>query len=311
MENRVQVANTRLEIFPVVLGTVAMGERVSRPQAFEIIDAYRDFGGNAIDTARVYAGGKSEEILGEYFQSRGTRSDFVLISKGGHPRFESMHTGRMSRADMQSDLEESLHALKTDYIDIYFYHRDNLEQPVSESIEIMEGFVKEGKIRYYACSNWTPDRMSQAEKYCRETGKTGFVANQALYNCGSDHMLSLPDDTMCRMDGEMKRLHRESEMLSMPYSGVCNGFFHRLLSQGEEAVKNSPYYTGENLRIAGKIEALALNYGVSISKVLLGFFFSRDFKNCPIFGPSKLPQIQDLADITQIKFRKEDFDFLD
>ncbi len=310
MEELVKIADTRLKIFPVVLGTVAMGERIDLSSSFEIIDAYRDLGGNVIDTARVYAGGNSEEILGKYFKSRGTRNDFVLISKGGHPRLDNMHTGRMSETDMRSDLEESLQALGTDCLDLYFYHRDDSSQAVSESIEIMEGFVKEGKIRYYACSNWSAERIRQARKYCLENGKAGFAANQVLYNCGSDNMKPLPDDTMRRMDEEMKRLHREANILSMPYSGVCNGFFHRLLTIGEDSVKNSPYYTGANLCIAEKIRALALNYGVSVSKVLLGFFFYRDFKNCPIYGPSKLSQVQDLRDITSLPFTKEDFCFL-
>ena len=310
MEDRVKITNTELEIFPVVLGTVGMGDRIDQRDAFEIIDNYGYFGGNAIDTARVYAGGRSEEILGNYFKARGTRSNYIIISKGGHPRLESMHTGRMAEGDMRSDLEESLRALKTDYIDLYFYHRDDLHQPVSESIEIMERFVKEGKIRYYACSNWSPARIRQAEKYCLENGKNGFKANQALYNCGSDNMYPLADDTMYTMDTDMKKLHRETDILSMPYSGVCNGFFHRLFYYGEASVKDSPYYTEANLQAAKEIYNLAGNYKVSISKVLLGFFFYRDFKNCPIYGPSKSSQIQDLKDITRLPFKKDDFSFL-
>ena len=65
------------------------------------------------------------------------------------------HISRMHREDMVKDLDESLGKLRTDYIDLYFYHRDDTAIPVEETIEVMEDFVKQGKIRYYGCSNWS------------------------------------------------------------------------------------------------------------------------------------------------------------
>ena len=76
-----------------------------------------------------------------------------------------MHKSRVSESCLKYDLEESLRVLGTDYIDIYFYHRDNEDVPVSELIDIMEDFRKQGKIRYYACSNWTTARMKEADAY--------------------------------------------------------------------------------------------------------------------------------------------------
>ena len=92
-----------------------------------------------------------------------------------------MHKSRVSESCLKYDLEESLRVLGTDYIDIYFYHRDNEDVPVSELIDIMEDFRKQGKIRYYACSNWTTARMKEADAYAASKGCRGFVANEALY----------------------------------------------------------------------------------------------------------------------------------
>ena len=83
---------------------------------------------------------------------------------------DTMNISRMSKEDMEYDLNLSLKALRIDYIDIYFYHRDDLSQPVSDLIEVMEYFVKQGKIRYYGCSNWTTERMIEADNYCKEKG---------------------------------------------------------------------------------------------------------------------------------------------
>ena len=92
---------------------------------------------------------------------------------------------------MRQDLELSLAALGTDYIDVYFYHRDNEAIPAGELIEIMEEFRKEGKIRYYACSNWSTARMKEADAYAASKGYRGFVANEALFNIASASMRPL------------------------------------------------------------------------------------------------------------------------
>lgn len=86
----------------------------------------------------------------------------------------------MTPEDMRHDLELSLKALRTDTIDIYFYHRDNLRQNVEDEIETMETFRREGKIRYYGCSNWTTERIKEADAYCKKMNYRGFVADQAL-----------------------------------------------------------------------------------------------------------------------------------
>ena len=76
------------------------------------------------------------------------------------PKEPDMFASRCSREEMVSDINASLKQLRTDYIDLYFYHRDDKRMTVEEEIETMESFVKEGKIRYYGCSNWTVDRKS-------------------------------------------------------------------------------------------------------------------------------------------------------
>ena len=229
--------------------------------AFRIFDAFLDMGGTVYDTARVYSDwipseiGRSERVLGQWLRQSGKRHDIVLLSKGGHPDMTpsvpDMHASRISAENMRKDLELSLTALGTDYIDIYFYHRDNEAIPAGELIEIMEEFRKEGKIRYYACSNWSTARMKEADAYAASKGYRGFVANEALFNIGSASMRPLADDTLAVMNQEMQQYHVENpQNLAMPYMSVCSGFFHKLYAGGADAVRNSEYYTSENLKAA-------------------------------------------------------------
>lgn len=134
---------------------------------------YLEQGGNVSDTAHVYSdwvpGEKaySERVIGDWLARSSKRCQIVLITKGGHPDMTrstpDLHKSRMTHKDMKEDLDGSLKQLRADYIDLYFYHRDNGNQSVEEEIEVMEEFVKAGKIRYYGCSNWDADQMKAAD----------------------------------------------------------------------------------------------------------------------------------------------------
>lgn len=296
-------------VSPIVFGTVNAGSAWDGADADRMLNTWLDHGGNLVDTARVYTDGESERVLGDFFRRSGRRQDVVLISKGGHPLFETMHTSRMSQQDMEHDLHASLKAMQTDYIDIYFYHRDDLSRPVGELLDRMEGFRQEGKIRYYACSNWTTARMKEADDYAAAHDLDGFVGNQALYNIGSRHMLPFKDDTMVTVDNTMLDYHRESGNVLMPYFGVCSGFFHVLEAKGINAVQSSPYCTDGNLTIARKVDELCKKYNASITQVLLGFFLTHDFPIVPLAGSDNLEQLMDMMKTPDIAFDPKDFVF--
>ena len=207
---------------------------------------------------------------------------------------------------MRKDLALSLTALGTDYIDIYFYHRDNEAIPAGELIEIMEEFRKEGKIRYYACSNWSTARMKEADAYAASKGYRGFVANEALFNIGSASMRPLADDTLAVMDQEMQQYHVENpQNLAMPYMSVCSGFFHKLYAGGADAVRNSEYYTPENLKAAEGLHGLMEEYQISLTQAVLGYLTCRDFTCLPLYGPRNAEDLREAMETFSIPFLKE------
>ena len=176
---QIKIAHTDLILSPVGLGTVKAGISWDHEDAFRLFDFYLSKGGNIIDTAHVYSDwepgeiARSERVVGDWIRSRRHRNDFILITKGGHPHLDTMQVSRLSKEEMTDDLDDSLKKLGTDYIDIYLYHRDDPTRSVEELIETMEEFRCSGKIRYYGCSNWTTQRMLEADAYCREKGGTG------------------------------------------------------------------------------------------------------------------------------------------
>jgi len=311
---RIQIPDTDLSICPIGLGTVNAGIGWEGRAADDIFNAYVDGGGNLIDTARVYAHGRSEEVVGEWLERSGRRDEVVIVTKGGHPKFDSpdddLHISRMTDADMRGDIEISLRSLKTDVIDIYFYHRDNRNQTIEEEIETMERFRKEGKIRYYACSNWDTDRIVEADRYCKEHGYRGFVADQILYNAGMKYMNPLPDDTLVYLKGDLWDYHMANPgNLVMPYMGVASGFFYIYAAKGAEGVSKSPYFTPGNIEVAEKCLLLAKDHSCSLTNVLLGFFMNQPLQCAPLYGADSPEMIRDALSTFDVSFRAEDFAF--
>ena len=321
MSKRIQIPNTDLSIYPIGLGTVDAGLKWDGNEADKIFETYLSYGGNIIDCAHVYSDwvpgetARAERVLGDWLQRSGKRNDIVLITKGGHPDMTGnhvdLHASRMSHRDMVKDLDESLSKLRTDHIDLYFYHRDDCRQSIEEEIETMEGFVNQGKIRYYGCSNWSADRMKAADEYCSKNGYRGFVADQSLFNIGMKYFKGLPDDTLAYTRGEAFQYHIENENnLEMPYMGNCSGFFHLFCGQGAEAVENSPYYTPGNVAVASRMKILCEKYHCSITQCVLGFFFHQPFPCVPLYGPAVPEHIADACGTLDVPFTDDDYEWL-
>lgn len=319
MEKRIKIPNTELSVFPIGLGTVDAGLLWDGADADRIFDTYLDCGGNLIDCAHVYSDwvegekARAERVLGDWLQRSGKRDRVVVMTKGGHPDMTGpcpdTHKSRMTHEDMIKDLDESLKQLRVDCIDIYFYHRDNRQQTVEEEIETMEEFVKQGKIRYYGCSNWDVDRMKAADAYCREKGYRGFVADQSLLNLGMKYMTPLADDTLRYTKGEAFQYHIDTpDNLEMPYMGNCSGFFHIFDAKGKEAVKGNPYCTPGNLRVAAGVQRLKEKYECTITQVVLGFFSHQPFACVPLYGPACADHVKDACHTLDVPFTDKDYE---
>lgn len=311
-----KISRTDLTLSPIGFGTAAAGLDWDGEDADRLLEAYVAGGGNLIDTGHVYSDwikgetSRSERVLGDWIRRRGRHDDIVLMTKGGHPRIGHMHESRMSRQDMTEDLNGSLEKLGVDCIDIYLYHRDDRGQTVEELIETMQDFVRQGKVRYYGCSNWTTERLQQAQAYCDRKGYRGFVVNQALYNIGVAHARPQADDTLVVCDAPMLEWHRHSDTLLMPFSGMCNGFFHLLREKGAAALAQGEYCTEENQRLAQHIYALCERRGCSVTEVLLGFFAVQPVPMLPLASAANLEQLSQLTKAMHTDFRAEDYAFL-
>jgi aryl-alcohol dehydrogenase-like predicted oxidoreductase len=138
---RVRIQKTDLHASIIVLGTDYFGSTVSREDSMRLMDHYLEAGGNVLDTAESYAcfvaGGdhQSELTIGAWLRDRGVRDRVIISTKGAHPKMATMHIPRMSKAEIQSDLDSSLQRLGVERIDLYWLHRDAPGYPVEEILQ--------------------------------------------------------------------------------------------------------------------------------------------------------------------------------
>ena len=298
------INRTDLTASVISLGTSDLGASVPERESEELLNLYTDRGGNFVDTAEVYANwlpiepSSSERFLGKWMKSRGNRNDLIVATKGGHPRLDSMTVRRINPADITVDVEGSLRRLGVDHIDLYYLHRDDPGVPVETIVETLEKFVREGKIRYYGCSNWTIARVEQANEYARGKGYTGFVAVQNLWNMAKVNPGAIQDPTQVVSDREFVEWHRRTGIAAIPYSSQANGFFsgrHRRDTAAEFAGSGvvRTYYGETNFARLERVERLARELGAASTQVALAYLLAHPFPVFPIVGCKKKEHLLD------------------
>ncbi|MHB1454863.1 MAG: aldo/keto reductase [Saccharofermentanales bacterium] len=286
----------------------------------ELLDLFFLQGGRIIDTANIYgkwlAGGtnESEIVIGEWLSQRtGTgrsihRADIVISTKGAHPDLDTMHVPRMGSADLEADLEESLRALQTDYIDIYWLHRDAPEMPVEQILRPLTDLRRQGTIRMFGLSNWTAGRTLEAVNYLGEEAKNLLFGTQNRWSHASMNPSGTEDETLVSMTGEEYRWHCESGYAAMPYSGMAKGYFTKLAKYGKENLhrKLLDYYDNPlNDRRMIALNRLSEETGHPVSQLAVAFLLSQPFPVFPIIGFSDREQLIDVFEATRISLNED------
>jgi len=149
-------------------------------QARRLVDMCLEAGVNFFDTADVYSNGASEEVLGEAI--RGRRSEVLIATKGSFSMGPKPNDKGSSRFHLTRALEASLKRLGTDYVDVYFMHGFDALTPVEETLQTLDGFVREGKVRYIGCSNFSGWHVMKSLAASERLGLSRYVSYQGYYS---------------------------------------------------------------------------------------------------------------------------------
>jgi len=304
----------------ICLGALPFGVSVSQDTSFALMDAFFEAGGAFIDTALVYGewlpGGKglSERTVGAWITARHHRDQVVLSTKGCHPRLATMEIPRLSEAELCSDLDESLRNLQTDYIDLYWLHRDDPNRPVAEVLESLQRLAQAGKIRAFGCSNWRVERIQEAQAYAAAHRMPAFVGNQLMWSLAAPNLEALSDPTMVAMDERTFAYHRASGLPAMAYTSQAHGFFakleHKTLDALPESLR-SVYGSGSNLAKLARVKTLANELGIPLSTVSLAYIISHPFPAYAITACSTLEQLATNVLAGEIVLSEAELTYLD
>lgn len=271
-----------------------------------LLDAFWEKGGNIFDTAFIYAGGYTEKLFGEWQKSRGVREEAVLIGKGAHSPLVYPDV-------IAKQLTQSLDRLQTDYVDVYFMHRDNLDVPVGEFVDAMDAEVKAGRIRGpYGGSNWTMERMDEAMAYAKANGKT---PPQALSNNFALAEMLDPIWAGCVTSStpDFKQWLVDRQVTNFSWSSQARGFFTDLAGRdktdNEELVR--VWYNEQNFGRRDRAIELAGQLGKSPIHVALAYVLTQKFPSVPLIGPRRLVELEDSLKAFEIQLTPEQVQWLE
>jgi len=279
-----------LKVSPLCLGTMMFGDRTDAAESGRIVASAREAGINFIDTADVYAKGESERIAGKLIAS--DRDRWVLATKVANPMGDDPNRRGTGRKWILRAIDESLERLGTDYVDIYYLHKDVAATPLEESVAAMADVIAQGKARYFGVSNYRGWRIAEVMRVCDELGVERPVVSQPYYNA----MNRQPENDVlpaCAHYG----------VGVVPYSplarGVLTGKYVKgqAPAEGSRAARNDKRimeteFREESLEIAQKLKAHAEKKGMSASDFAIGWVLANPIVSSVIGGPRTLEQWQ-------------------
>ncbi len=271
------------------------------------LDAFYEAGGNVFDTAFVYGGGKTESIFGDWHTSRNVnREEIVLIGKGAHSPLVYPDV-------IAKQLDQSLNRLKTDYVDIYFMHRDNTDVPVGEFVDAMDAEVKRGRIRgIFGGSNWTRERMDEAAAYAAKNGKRAPAALSNNYSL-AEMLDPIWAGCVTSSTDEWKTWLNERQVPNFAWSSQGRGFFTdragRDKHDDEEIVRC--WYSDRNFVRRDRAIELAGKLGRSPIHIALAYVIAQPFAVIPLIGPRTIAELEDSLSALDIKLTPEQVTWLE
>lgn len=292
-----------MRVSSLVFGADSMGSGTDEKTAFALFDRATELGCNTIDTARIYGaydGGKigdSEKTIGKWLKSRGGRDKIVISTKCAHPPMGHMDISRLSKEEIEGDVDASLKALGTECIDILWLHRDDLRLSTEPIIDTLNGLVKKGKVRAFAASNWRARRIAEANEYARKTGQLGFAASQIKWSAAITSPQFSDDPTLVEMNKTEYEFYKNAKMPVFAFASQAKGFFQKYHAGGEGALSakaRERYLCDENTARYKHLLEICGKYGISLSAAVVASLTSnRDFDTSAIVGCKTLAQLND------------------
>ena len=296
-----------LKVSQICLGTNNFGGQISEETSIKIVNKALDCGINVIDTADVYTGGKSEEVVGKAVKGR--RDEVVIATKVGFGRLEGPNRSGLSRKHVLSQIEHSLKSLQTEFIDIYYMHRFDPETPLEETLRTFNYLIGLGKVRYIGCSNFTAWQIAKAQEMCETHDLEKLVAVQPPYNL-----------LQREIEEDIIPYCQQEHLGILTYTPLMGGFLTGKYSKNTPPPEGSRFkYNSRlwerasnesNFSILEQIEKVANDVGIPISKLAISWILKNPAIITPIVGASTVEQVEENCQIVETSLPDEAYQTL-
>jgi len=297
--------------------TVAATRHDTKGRAFKSLDLAWAAGFRTFDTAHSY--GDGEEILGEWLASRGHRGEAVILDKGLNPG-QKGSTDVFSGATIRRQAEASLRKLRTDHVELYILHRDDPTRPVDDIVIELNKLKAEGKILRFGGSNWTLERVLQANAFAEANRLEGFTAVSPAYSL-AEYMFD-PWGGSFSISGDAQAPYRawleETGTPVFNYSALGRGYLSgKFRTDGgkpiEDCIDKAPimeYDAPVNRARLKRAETLAGDLGYTVPQICLAWLMHEPMALFPIVSPSSEKHVNDIAAAADITLTDEQADWL-
>jgi aryl-alcohol dehydrogenase-like predicted oxidoreductase len=305
-----------LKVSRLCLGMMTYGSSkwrkwvLDEEQSLPFVKRALEAGINFFDTADIYSIGASEEVLGNTLRACGVRREGVVIAtKVFQPMSIEVNDRGLSRKHIMDSIDQSLHRLKMDYVDLYQIHRWDASTPIEETMEALDDVVKSGKARYIGASSMFAWQFAKAQYTADLHGWRRFISMQNHYNL-----------VYREEEREMIPLCIDQGIGLIPWSPMARGFFggNRHKQGGGETVRAQEdefarmlYYRPEDFSVAERAWEVAKAHNVSGSQIALAWILSKAYVTAPIIGASKMEHLDQSIAAVEIKLATEEIKHLE
>lgn len=312
-----RLGNTGLKVSELCLGTMTFGEKfyniatVNEAGANQMVARSLDAGINFFDTANVYSYGESEELTGRAIKAAGVARESVIIatkvrgamSEGAQAGASDVNNVGLSRQHIMAACEQSLRRLDTDYIDLYQVHGWDVVTPVEETLRALDDLVRQGKVRYIGCSNWSARHLMKALVLADSHDWARFVSLQAYYSLvGRD------------LEHELLPLCLEEGLGVLPWSPLSGGFLsgkYRRDNPNPEGARRSgfnfpPIDEERGFDAVDALDEIAREKNATIAQVALAWLLAQPGVTSIIIGANKMSQLEDNLKSAEIELSAEE-----
>lgn len=310
------LGNSGCAVSELCLGTMTFGAETDEAGAHAQLDRFVEAGGNLIDTADVYSAGVSEQIIGRWLASRpaDVSGSVVLATKGRFPMGSDPNAQGLSARHLTRALDDSLRRLGVDAVDLYQVHSWDPLTPLTETLRILDGFIRAGKIRYYGLSNFTGWQLTKAVHTARAYGWAEPVTLQPQYSL-----------IVREIEWEIVPAALDSGLGLLPWGPLGGGWLSGKYRRdqrptGETRLGEDPGRgmeawerrgTARTWRIIDAVEQIAEGRGVPMSRVALAWVTNRPAVTATILGARTLEQLDDNLLSADLHLTDEEITVLD